>query len=71
MEKMVFSANTEPLYCACWGFQGHDLGLTPGPHDSSLVGKLKKTDNCKFQKQNKQIKMAFVAPLPWRHLDDK
>lgn len=34
-----------------------------GPHDSGLVGRLKKIDNCKFQKQNKQTKKAFVAPL--------
>lgn len=33
---------------------------TPGPHDSSLVGRLSKTDNCRFQKQNKQTE-AFVS----------
>lgn len=64
MEGMVCSANTEPLSWACWGFQGQDPGPdSPGAHDSSLVGRLKKIDNCKFQKQNKQAKKAFVAML--------
>lgn len=36
---------------------------SPGAHDSSLVGRLKKIDNCKFQKQNKQAKKAFVTTL--------
>lgn len=36
---------------------------SPGTHDSSLVGRLKKIDNLKFQKQNKQTKKVFVATL--------
>lgn len=34
---------------------------TLGPHDSSLVGRLSKIDNCRFRKQT-----GFCVPLLWR-----
>lgn len=61
MERMVCSANIEPLFSACWGFQGQDLARpdTTRPHDSSLVRRLKKIDYCEFQKQNKQKRLLW------------
>lgn len=59
----LFSKHWAPVLCFLGISGARPRPDSTRPHDSSLVRRLKKIDNCEFQKQNKQTKKAFVALL--------